>query len=194
MSTSASGLSSMLYKKSRGLIPSEENSSHGSASPSTLQESVQNTRTVRDQRLSLAAISDVLFSVLNPPSNAPTHHMSLEHSTTYIPSHIHSAREHLRGDIRTATSSPVDLTEQDECVSLRVGIVIHRASEGFAARANTLHRYIDLNRHVRPFRQHVLSLAHTASASSSTRHRGHSRLTPRAVLLSILRRRSRATL
>ncbi|EKM54376.1 uncharacterized protein PHACADRAFT_174871 [Phanerochaete carnosa HHB-10118-sp] len=86
-------------------------------------------------------------NILNPPANTSTHHMSLEHSTTYIPSHTHSVREHLREDIRTATSSPVDLTERDESVSLRVGIVIHRSSEGYAARVNTLQNFLDLNRH-----------------------------------------------
>lgn len=66
------------------------------------------------------------------------------------PKPSHHLRQLSTEDIRTAASSPLDLEpEEFRDISFRVGIVLHRASEGFAARANTLHSYLDLNRHVR---------------------------------------------
>ena len=40
--------------------------------------------------------------------------------------------------------------EPDEAndVSFRIGVVIHRATDGYAGRANSLQSYLDLNRHV----------------------------------------------
>jgi len=44
--------------------------------------------------------------------------------------------------------SPVDGDEgEDAPASLRVGLIVHRASAGYAARANNLHSYLELNRH-----------------------------------------------
>lgn len=91
------------------------------------------------------------MTVLNPPSNAVTQSTSLQHSTLHVNKPIqtrhppHPSEE----DIRTAASSPLDLEpEALRDISFRVGIDLHRTSEGFSARANTLNSYLDLNRYV----------------------------------------------
>ncbi|KAK7692711.1 hypothetical protein QCA50_004344 [Cerrena zonata] len=84
--------------------------------------------------------------ILNPLNNVPSQTTALEHSTLH--SDILSAYdipEETRPE--SAISSPVDDFGHTETSSLRVGVVVHRAASGYTARANTLHTYIELNRH-----------------------------------------------
>lgn len=87
--------------------------------------------------------------VAAPPSNHTSQRIALQHSTL----HTHVAKDGRRGltsEPNTAPSSPIEEEDEaDDSASLRVGVVVHGASEGFAARANTLHSYLELNRHVR---------------------------------------------
>ncbi|KAI0342065.1 UDP-3-O-glucosamine N-acyltransferase [Trametopsis cervina] len=88
-------------------------------------------------------------SVLNPTSASSSQNLALKHATLHhnfseTSAHITSSEN----EIRTAPSSPVDSDDgADNKASLRVGIVIHSTSDGYAARANTLHSYLELNRH-----------------------------------------------
>ncbi|KIP04845.1 hypothetical protein PHLGIDRAFT_19868 [Phlebiopsis gigantea 11061_1 CR5-6] len=89
-------------------------------------------------------------AILNPPSNATTQNLALQHSTlhTTLPKHPHHLAPPSTEDVRTAASSPLDPEPAEfHDVSFRVGIILHRATQGFAARANTLQTYLDVNRH-----------------------------------------------
>ncbi|KAI0690087.1 UDP-3-O-glucosamine N-acyltransferase [Cytidiella melzeri] len=90
-------------------------------------------------------------SALSSPSAAPSQGLALQHATLHTRSSepsMHPSSTSSIGEPRTAPSSPVDSEEESQCnASLRVGVVIHRAEEGYAARANTLHSYLELNRH-----------------------------------------------
>jgi translation initiation factor eIF-2B subunit gamma len=100
--------------------------------------------------------------VLSPNSNVEKQNLARQHSTLHVNGQTHETRLNGRfsEDIHTARSSPVhtarsspveqDSDEADDA-SFRVGVVIHRVSEGYAGRANNLQSYLDLNRHVRPF-------------------------------------------
>jgi translation initiation factor eIF-2B subunit gamma len=79
---------------------------------------------------------------------------ALRHSTLYKSLCVHSAhpvvpspREIKESALSQRTSSdPSD--DFKELSSLRVGLIIHRAKDGFAVRANNIHSYLESNRHV----------------------------------------------
>ena len=77
--------------------------------------------------------------------------ISLKHATLHDEVASRFSLEERYGPSRSAASSQDEDGETDVEVSLslRVGIIIHRGSEGFAARASNLHSYLELNRHVR---------------------------------------------
>lgn len=77
----------------------------------------------------------------------PSQRLALEHGTLH--SDILDAYG-IADDGRpeSAISSPVDDFGPTETSSLRVGVVVHRAASGYTARANTLHTYLESNRHV----------------------------------------------
>ncbi|CAL1706994.1 unnamed protein product [Somion occarium] len=78
--------------------------------------------------------------ILNPLHNLPSQRLALEHCTLHTG--LPSAYEP-----QSALSSPMDEVAPTETSSLRVGVVVHRASAGYTARANTLQTYLELNRH-----------------------------------------------
>ncbi|PCH43689.1 UDP-3-O-glucosamine N-acyltransferase [Wolfiporia cocos MD-104 SS10] len=96
-------------------------------------------------------------NVLNPVTNALTQGLSLTHSTL----HTKAQRHHLRredflhsppsdGQNEEHIQSVVHEDEDEDnsvLASLRVGLVVQPSVAGFSARANTLHSYLELNRH-----------------------------------------------
>ncbi|OBZ68149.1 putative translation initiation factor eIF-2B subunit gamma [Grifola frondosa] len=96
---------------------------------------------------------DKYGSVLSPASNAFSQGLALKHSTL----HTNLQKHHLRNNtlrpfpedehLRSVVPSPIEGEEEDTLLpSLRVGLVVHKADSGFAARANNLHSYLELNR------------------------------------------------
>ncbi|OJT13115.1 hypothetical protein TRAPUB_10341 [Trametes pubescens] len=92
-------------------------------------------------------------NVLNPVTNSLSQALALKHSTLHTPSRKQHVRRSVAGSedgdehLRSVVPSPVE-DDDDEFVepSLRVGLVTHRSSSGFASRANNLHAYLELNR------------------------------------------------
>jgi hypothetical protein len=63
---------------------------------------------------------------------------------------MHTGSQFGAGAVGSGTGSP---EEDDEAVpvsheSLRVGLVLHRSSDGYATRVNTLNSFLDANRRV----------------------------------------------
>jgi len=95
--------------------------------------------------------------VLNPITNSASQFMALKHSTLHtdpleftkltLPSST-SSSPRIKNHDMSVPPSPTD-SDADPILSasLRVGVVIHRANNGFAARANTIHSFLELNRH-----------------------------------------------
>ncbi|KLO16055.1 hypothetical protein SCHPADRAFT_920029 [Schizopora paradoxa] len=90
--------------------------------------------------------------VLKSDANTRTYSsaLALQHSSTFAPS---TAKENHRGTDTpdpTASQPPSPTPDLDEAFpqepSLRCGLVIHRASSGFAARAHNLWNFMELNR------------------------------------------------
>lgn len=100
--------------------------------------------------------------MLAPFTNLPNLTVALAHSTLRI--HLSNATR-----IGALISAPASPDEGDEDrrttpASLRVGLVIHRARDGYAARANTLQSFLDLNRQVNVHR--VFLITKTLNLSS----------------------------
>ncbi|TFY52870.1 hypothetical protein EVJ58_g9769 [Rhodofomes roseus] len=95
--------------------------------------------------------------VLNPVTNALTQELALKHSTLHSKAPVHLAHEEAflhspPSDDQTQEHTKALLLDEDDeeariPASLRMGLVIHRAQAGYAARANNLHAYLGLNRH-----------------------------------------------
>ncbi|KAF9820326.1 hypothetical protein IEO21_01540 [Rhodonia placenta] len=97
--------------------------------------------------------------VLSPSANTINQSLALKHST------VHTAPVQQRSREESLPQSPPSdgqneeqprslipfLADDDEeesmLASLRVGLVVQRADGGYAARANNLHSYLELNRH-----------------------------------------------
>ena len=94
--------------------------------------------------------------VLSPVTNNILQGPALKHSTLHLPTE-HKRLRHSTEDaetddehLRSVVPSPVDDDDEDAVEpSLRVGLVVHRSSSGFASRGNNLHSYLELNRFVR---------------------------------------------
>ncbi|OCH88888.1 UDP-3-O-glucosamine N-acyltransferase [Obba rivulosa] len=97
-------------------------------------------------------------AVLSPVTNAASQGLALRHSTLHakpLDDRPRRPAPSFPGDegqneenLRSVVPSPVDGDEGEEPpASLRVGLVVHKASAGYTARANNLHAYLDLNRH-----------------------------------------------
>lgn len=137
-------------KTRHGSILYAKISSPGCARLSIIQGNETNTVVVRlithkkSRRL-------ITLSALNPKSlNDIPQSSALEHATLH--SDLLSAYD-IPEETRpgSAISSPVgDSSSHTETSSLRVGVIVHRAASGYTARANTLHTYLELNRHVSP--------------------------------------------
>ncbi|EJD02568.1 UDP-3-O-glucosamine N-acyltransferase [Fomitiporia mediterranea MF3/22] len=97
---------------------------------------------VHTHRTKRTKYSKVLSPITN---NTPTQALALQHSTSYPPS-----LQKLRApsSLDSADSSPAGDEENSESPppSLRIGLVIHPFSKGYAARANNLQAYLELNR------------------------------------------------
>ena len=97
--------------------------------------------------------------VLNPVTNALKQELALKHSTLHSKASVHLAHKEAflhspPSDDQNQEHSRALVSDEDEDevripTSLRIGLVIHRAEGGYASRANNLHAYLDLNRHVR---------------------------------------------
>ena len=83
--------------------------------------------------------------VLNPITNIQSHTLALEHSTLYLPPPQKLKSPSSGGSADTSPSANDEDTDAIQ-PSFRVGLVIHPSSKGFAARANNLHGYLELNR------------------------------------------------
>lgn len=145
------------------MILSEKNSCHGYARCRPRGRRGKNIVLVRhntlssNQRLNAGA-------VLNPITNtAPANALALQHST------LHSAYPKRSKHRRVAPASPAHSThshstpkasqpsspthdsdeEPEEEPSLRIGLILHRLADGYAARANDPWNYMELNRMVR---------------------------------------------
>ncbi|KAI5117223.1 hypothetical protein M0805_008693 [Coniferiporia weirii] len=83
--------------------------------------------------------------VLNPITNSPTQSLALRHSTSHPPI---SSKSKAPSSLGSAPSSPSLYDEEGDAgpPSLRIGLVIHRLENGFAARANCVQTYLELNR------------------------------------------------
>jgi len=96
--------------------------------------------------------------VLNPATNNISQSVALRHSTLQANTHEHAkhlefsptASPYLRNISPSGPPSVTD-TEDDDTVlaSLRIGVVFHRAHEGYVTRANNLESYLALNHYVR---------------------------------------------
>ncbi|KZT11063.1 UDP-3-O-glucosamine N-acyltransferase [Laetiporus sulphureus 93-53] len=95
--------------------------------------------------------------ILSPNANALTQALALKHSTLYTQkhgSHLQS-EDFLRspasdGQTEEHSRSILQAEGEDEdenLASLRIGLVVQRADAGYAARANNLQTYLELNRH-----------------------------------------------
>ncbi|OSD07073.1 UDP-3-O-glucosamine N-acyltransferase [Trametes coccinea BRFM310] len=93
-------------------------------------------------------------SILSPVTNNLSQALALKHSTLHLPT---PQKQRLRRSaagseaddehLRSVVPSPVEEDDEESVEpSLRVGLVAHRASSGFASRANNLHAYLELNR------------------------------------------------
>ena len=84
--------------------------------------------------------------VLNAPPSSQVHMqgLALQHSTSHKP----SLSQHSSPNMDSAESSPETTCGDGDTSSpsLRVGLVIHPLSSGYASRANTIHSYFELNR------------------------------------------------
>ncbi|KZT28923.1 UDP-3-O-glucosamine N-acyltransferase [Neolentinus lepideus HHB14362 ss-1] len=90
-------------------------------------------------------------SVLTPTTNTLNQNVALRHSTTGAPNDLFSLKHHASlGEKNVAYSAPPSPTSDEDNkgadASLRVGVVIHNDSSEYAARANTLHSLLELNR------------------------------------------------
>ncbi|KAI0645894.1 UDP-3-O-glucosamine N-acyltransferase [Trametes meyenii] len=92
-------------------------------------------------------------NILSPVTNNLSQALALKHSTLHLPARKQHLRRSAAGSEadddhpRSTMPSPVDDDDEDaDEPSLRVGLVAHRASSGFASRANNLHTYLELNR------------------------------------------------
>lgn len=144
----------------------------------------------------------VKLLVLNPITNAASQGLAIRHSTLHTkplddrPQRLSSSLPADEGQneeqMRSVVPSPVDEDEgEDAPASLRVGLLVHKGSAGYAARANNLHAYLELNRHVRIHRH---SLSRSDGPPSSCR-RPHIRYpaTPRTECSLTTRRRYHPT-
>jgi translation initiation factor eIF-2B subunit gamma len=101
------------------------------------------------------SVKHSLYSpVLNPDGTALSQSLAMQHSTLRgegLESRPSSTRSFARPSdtVRSMPTSPTgpDAFEGDPA-SLRIGFVIHRAKDGFAARVNNVHVYLETNRHV----------------------------------------------
>ncbi|CCM00394.1 uncharacterized protein FIBRA_02424 [Fibroporia radiculosa] len=97
--------------------------------------------------------------VLSPSTNTLTQGIALRHSTLHSksPGHHDTEEDFLRSPpsdgqneehSRSVNPLLIDGEDDDEALdSLRVGLVVLRANTEYAARANNLHGYLELNRH-----------------------------------------------
>lgn len=83
--------------------------------------------------------------MLNPISNAPMQSLALHHSTSYPPA-SRKLKDLSSTDSTPSSPSLSDDDEDAEQPSFRVGLVIHRLSDGPAERANAISAYLELNR------------------------------------------------
>jgi len=103
-----------------------------------------------------SAVGRIHFvTVLNPPTNAPTQTVALNHSTLQIKLQ-EKAAFHSSKSGPSEPSSPVDSDSDIQRSSLRVGIIIHQAEDGLATRVNTIHSLLDINRRVCCFRSPMI--------------------------------------
>ncbi|KAH9892742.1 UDP-3-O-glucosamine N-acyltransferase [Cubamyces lactineus] len=91
-------------------------------------------------------------NVLSPVTNNLSQALALKHSTLHLPARKQRLRRSAAGSdddehLRSVVPSPVEQDDEEATEpSLRVGLIAHRASSGFASRANNLHTYLELNR------------------------------------------------
>jgi translation initiation factor eIF-2B subunit gamma len=110
------------------------------------------------------------ITVLNPFKGTTTiQALALQHSTTHLnghqvhhhhtipslkpikPSPVQASRT---STPRSIPTSPISSDDQEgEYASLKVGLILHRAANGFAARVNNIHSYMQANKHVCGFLQ-----------------------------------------
>ncbi|KAH8080294.1 UDP-3-O-glucosamine N-acyltransferase [Cristinia sonorae] len=88
-------------------------------------------------------------NALSSITNTPSHAIALRHATLHDEVKLHFSQQERYGFTHSAASSQDEDGEVDVEIptSLRVGVVVHRSSEGYSARANNLHSYLELNRH-----------------------------------------------
>lgn len=86
--------------------------------------------------------------MLNPITNASSQTLALQHSTSHPPNLKAKSKKDLATVDDSAPPSPSldDDVEDVAPPSMRVGLLIHRASEGLALRAHTVSSYLELNR------------------------------------------------
>jgi hypothetical protein len=157
MYMSVDALSSTFYNKNPTWIPSVKNSSRGYAEFNTSELSEKSTNVVRII-VAVKKLSHRSFTVLNLVTNNLSQSIALRHSTLQPNTHKHmknstfspTASPHLGNMALSGPPSATD-SEDDDTVStsLRIGVVIHWAHDGYVARANNLQSFLALNRHVR---------------------------------------------
>jgi len=165
-------LSLTFYNKNLTWILSVKNSFHGYAKYSTNELRQKNINVVW-LILGNERPSDGAFTVLNPVTNSLSQSTALRHSTLQPNTHQHAnnltfsptASPYL-GNM--ALSGPPSATDSEEdntiSTSLRIGVVIHRANEGYVTRANNLQSLLAVNRHVRSG-SNIRAEVHTLTAT-----------------------------
>jgi len=157
MYMSADDLFSTLYNEKHTWTHFAKSSSRGYARYNTNEQREEIMSTVcfilRSMKLSNAS-----FTVLNPITNNLSQSIALRHSTLQPNMHDHvknltfspTASPYLGNMALSGPPSATDSEDDDTAsASLRIGVVLHRARDGYVARANNLQSFLALNRHVR---------------------------------------------
>ncbi|KAJ4488435.1 UDP-3-O-glucosamine N-acyltransferase [Lentinula aciculospora] len=83
--------------------------------------------------------------ILNPVTNLVTQDVSLKHSTLRTQAKVYS-KNVLHQSNDADASSPFDPESMADSSSLRVGIMLHPTTAGFATRVNNIYSLLDMNR------------------------------------------------
>ncbi|KAJ3997526.1 UDP-3-O-glucosamine N-acyltransferase [Lentinula boryana] len=83
--------------------------------------------------------------ILNPITNVITQDVALKHSTLRAQKKVYSKSVLYQSNDADALS-PFDPESTTDSSSLRVGLVLHPATAGFATRVNNIHSLLDINR------------------------------------------------
>lgn len=158
MSTYARDKFSIYYTRNPALIPYVKTSCLGYANFSINIVNKINTLQVQPKLASMSVLMLKRLVVLAPTTNVYAQEPALKHSTLFDVCYGHQSNSTraapVRSDAideltRSLAPSPIGSDDEDFLgASNRIGLVVHKAEAGYAARSNNLHSYLDLNMRV----------------------------------------------